>query len=143
VTVGDHDPQSQDGLGSLQSPSGAVSIQTVGHDVQDRSLDDPGGDRAFRFGIGAGVWQKQCHGHAVVLRELTGVHEPLGEQLPVSAAVVVLGIVIVADWLASREEFIAARLPAPGWSASRDEVRAHWHRAAAEAVRCRNRPLGC
>ncbi|MBT2207272.1 CRISPR-associated helicase Cas3' [Actinomadura sp. NEAU-AAG7] len=86
-----------------------------------------------RDGVGKGAWRQQCEAHAQVLQELTGAYEPLGERLAIPAGVVVLGIVIVADWLASQEEFISARLPAPGWRATQAEVRAHWERAVAEA----------
>ena len=91
--------------------------------------------RSSRPGIGKGVWEEQCRAHAVVLRELTGAREVLHERLPVPAAIVVLGIVIVADWLASQESFITARMPGPTWTASPDELRAHWERAVADAPR--------
>ncbi|MFD0857246.1 CRISPR-associated helicase Cas3' [Actinomadura adrarensis] len=93
-------------------------------------LADP---RGSRDGIGTGVWEEQCRAHAIVLRELTGAEEPLVERLPVPAAVVVLGIVIVADWLASQEEFIAARIPPAAWVGSPEELQAHWQGAVAVA----------
>jgi|GEM_PF-849251 len=86
-----------------------------------------------RPGVGRGVWEEQCRAHAAVLRELTGAREVLRERLPVPVAVVVLGIVIVADWLASQESFIVARMPGEGWEASPEELRAHWERAVADA----------
>jgi CRISPR-associated endonuclease/helicase Cas3 len=46
--------------------------------------------------------------------------------VPAEVAVVVAGVVIVADWLTSQEEFIVPRLPGEGWSASSAEVGAHW-----------------
>ena len=89
--------------------------------------------RRSRPGIGEGVWEEQCRAHAAVLQELTGAREVLRERLPVAAAVVVLGIVIVADWLASQESFITARMPGPDWEASPNALRAHWERAVADA----------
>lgn len=101
-------------------------------------------DPRSRPGIGRGVWEEQCRAHAAVLRELTGAREVLRERLPVPAAVVVLGIVIVADWLASQESFITARMPKDGWEASPDELRAHWERAVADAPQVvRDAGLGC
>lgn len=89
--------------------------------------------RRSRPGIGDGIWEEQCRAHAAVLRELTGAREVLRERLPSAAAVVVLGIVIVADWLASQESFITARMPGPDWEASPSALRAHWERTVADA----------
>ncbi|SDH09631.1 CRISPR-associated endonuclease/helicase Cas3 [Sinosporangium album] len=99
--------------------------------MRRQELSDP----RSRPGIGEGVWEEQCRAHADVLRELTGADEALRERLPVPAAVVVLGIVIVADWLASQESFIIARMPKSGWEASPGELRAHWEVAVADAPR--------
>ncbi|QXJ25744.1 CRISPR-associated helicase Cas3' [Actinomadura graeca] len=86
-----------------------------------------------RDGLGEGAWRRQRAAHAGVLQELTGAYEPLTGRLTVPVGVMVLGIVIVADWLASQEEFICARLPVPGWAAGEAGLRAHWERAVAEA----------
>ncbi|SNS72279.1 CRISPR-associated helicase/endonuclease Cas3 [Actinomadura mexicana] len=86
-----------------------------------------------RDGVGEGIWAQQRRAHAEVLQKLTGAREALGERLPVPVAVVVIGVVIVADWLASQEEFICARLPSPEWETSEAELRAHWNRAVTEA----------
>ncbi|MFD0883241.1 CRISPR-associated helicase Cas3' [Streptosporangium algeriense] len=90
-------------------------------------------DPRSRPGIGRGAWEEQCRAHAATLRELTGADEALRERLPVPTAVVVLGIVIVADWLASQESFITARMPGPGWKAAPSELRAHWEKSVADA----------
>ncbi|MDL4770751.1 CRISPR-associated helicase Cas3' [Actinomadura xylanilytica] len=129
---------------ALGYPAGETARRDVGHQIAQllgghhgrfcaalrrQELKNP---RA-REGVGDGVWEEQCRAHARVLEDLTGAHEPLRERLDVPVAVVVIGIVIVADWLASQEEFISARIPAQGWGASPVEVRAHWERAVADA----------
>nr|WP_299536802.1 CRISPR-associated helicase Cas3' [uncultured Streptomyces sp.] len=53
--------------------------------------------------------------------------------LPAGSAVVVSGLVVVADWLASRTSAIQPRIPAPGWSGTAAEVDAHWKGAVLAA----------
>ncbi|WP_240808261.1 CRISPR-associated helicase Cas3' [Actinomadura geliboluensis] len=130
-------------LRGLGYPGGAVARRDVAHQIAQllgghhgrfcpalsrSELRDP-----RRDGLGEGVWRQQCEAHVRVLQKLTEAHEPLRERLALPVAVVVLGIVIVADWLASQEEFISVRMPASGWEATQSEVRAHWERAVAEA----------
>lgn len=108
--------------------------------IRSRELNSP----RSRPGIGKGVWEEQCRAHAAALQELTGAREALRERLPVAAAIVVLGIVIVADWLASQESFIVARMPVPDWEATPSALRAHWDRAVADAPQVvRAAGLGC
>ncbi|MFE5327219.1 CRISPR-associated helicase Cas3' [Embleya sp. NPDC056575] len=89
--------------------------------------------RAERAGLGDGAWASQSHAHARVLRTLTGAHAVPPGPLPVAPTVVLAALVMVADWLASQDDFIRERIPYLGWTASDDEVSAHWERAVADA----------
>ncbi|WP_067473442.1 CRISPR-associated helicase/endonuclease Cas3 [Actinomadura hibisca] len=89
--------------------------------------------RQSKDGLGEGVWEAQSRAHATVLQQLTGAQDPLVEHLPVPVIVVVLGMIITADWLASQEAFISERLPPPGWEATPDAIRAHWECSVADA----------
>ncbi|WP_433464004.1 CRISPR-associated helicase Cas3' [Spirillospora sp. CA-128828] len=130
-------------LREMGYPVGAVARRDVGHQIAQllgghhgrfcAALSRAELRNPRRDGVGEGRWARQRRAHAEVLRRLTGAHEALGERLPVPVAVVVTGIVIVADWLASQEEFIRARLPAWGWEPSSGDLRAHWDRGVAEA----------
>lgn len=130
-------------LRELGYPAGARARQDVGHQIAQllgghhgrfcAALTGAELRNPLRDGLGEGAWEQQRRVHAEVLRELTEAYEPLGERLSAAEAVVVAGIVIVADWLASQEEFILARLPSAGWEASPDALRAHWERVVAEA----------
>ncbi|MFI5690093.1 CRISPR-associated helicase Cas3' [Streptomyces sp. NPDC051636] len=84
-------------------------------------------------GLGLGVWEEQCRAHAEVVRRMTGSAVVPPRHLPASVAVVVAGLVIVADWLASQEVFIAQRMPASGWSADDEGLLAHWERSVKDA----------
>ncbi|MEV4251604.1 CRISPR-associated helicase Cas3' [Spirillospora sp. NPDC049652] len=100
--------------------------------LKRQELRDP---RGAREGIGAGTWEEQCRAHVAALQRLTGATDPLATRLSPPVAVLVTGLVIVADWLASQESFIRARMPGPGWAASDAELDAHWARAVADAPR--------
>ncbi|MFC5186064.1 CRISPR-associated endonuclease Cas3'' [Actinomadura harenae] len=98
--------------------------------LKRRELRDP---RGARDGVGKGPWEEQCRAHVAVLQRLTGASQALSARLSAPVAVVVTGLVIVADWLASQESFIRARMPGPGWSASDQDLEAHWAQAVADA----------
>ncbi|WP_367436116.1 CRISPR-associated helicase Cas3' [Streptomyces celluloflavus] len=86
--------------------------------------------------LGGSGWQGQRVAHAEALRRLTGCSAddmPSG-LLPAPAAVVLLGLVVVADWLVSPEEVIIARLPAEGWRAGDEALREHWALAVVGAA---------
>ena len=128
---------------ALGYPASATVRRHVGHQIAQllgghhgrfcAALTRPELREPWRNGMGKGAWDDQRQAHVEVLRELTGADQALREHLPVPTAVVVLGIVIVADWLASQEEFISARIPPRGWAATPDELRAHWERVVADA----------
>ncbi|MFC9457103.1 CRISPR-associated helicase Cas3' [Streptomyces sp. NPDC056983] len=84
-------------------------------------------------GLGSGQWEAQCRAHAAAVRRVTGAETPAAAPLPTAVAVVVAGIVVIADWLASQESFIAERVPADGWGADDQALRAHWIRSTHDA----------
>ncbi|MBM9507990.1 CRISPR-associated endonuclease Cas3'' [Actinacidiphila acididurans] len=88
--------------------------------------------------LGAGGWEVQRREHVAALREVLGHPEggPTGAGLSVQAAVVVAGLVVVADWLASQDDFVVrqqAADAADGGLGTMEALRAHAGRAAAEA----------
>ena len=79
--------------------------------------------------LGMGGWAQERREHVALLRDLLGVPAvPQVEAVPVACAVVIAGLVIVADWLASQEHVVEERLtawfgrPEPGTPGA---VRAH------------------
>ncbi|MFE1781291.1 CRISPR-associated helicase Cas3' [Streptomyces sp. NPDC059506] len=87
-------------------------------------------------GLGGPGWSGQRRSHAEAVRDLVGagLETPVPQGvLPAEVAVVLLGLVVVADWLASQEHVISRRLPASGWQADREELRDHWQAAVADA----------
>ncbi|EYT84290.1 helicase [Streptomyces sp. Tu 6176] len=79
--------------------------------------------------LGSGAWTRERREHVALLRELLGNPPvPQVEAVPVASAVVIAGLVIVADWLASQEHVVEERLtawfnrPEPGTPGA---VRAH------------------
>lgn len=102
---------------------------------QGRSVFDPLRDYPE---LGAGGWETQRREHVVALREVMGhpVEVATGAGLTVPVAVVIAGLVIVADWLASQDDFVMrqqAAATADGGLGTPDSLRAHAARAAAEA----------
>lgn len=96
--------------------------------------------------LGAGGWVEQRREHMDALRELlgcrdipTGVSDSIGSgrKMPVALAVVVAGLVIVSDWLASQEHAITAQQHAAetdsGGLGTPASLRAHAQRAGAMA----------
>ncbi|MFG2895076.1 CRISPR-associated helicase Cas3' [Streptomyces sp. NPDC048248] len=85
--------------------------------------------------LGGPGWEAQRVAHAEAVRRLVGVgaEDVVVGPLPAHVAVVVLGLVVVADWLASQEGAISPRLPVEGWAADEVGLAAHWWTAVAEA----------
>ncbi|WP_345944000.1 CRISPR-associated helicase Cas3' [Streptomyces sp. SID3212] len=106
---------------------------------------DPVGDHPE---LGVGGWEAQRREHVAALREVLGhpAAVPAGARLPVEVAVVVAGLVVVADWLASQDSFVVRQqsdATAGGGLGSLDALRDHATRAAAEApALLRNAGLG-
>ena len=79
--------------------------------------------------LGRGGWAQERREHVLLLRELLSEPAvPQVEAVPVACAVVVAGLVILADWLASQDHVVEERLtawfgrPGPG---TPEAVRAH------------------
>ncbi|WP_370422416.1 CRISPR-associated endonuclease Cas3'' [Streptomyces sp. QH1-20] len=84
-------------------------------------------------GLGGPGWAAQRTAHAGVVRRLTGGVEVPGAPLPAHVAVQLLGLIVVADWLASQEQVIEGRLPGVEWRADDATLRSHWDTAVSEA----------
>ncbi|MGA5321609.1 CRISPR-associated helicase Cas3' [Streptomyces seoulensis] len=84
---------------------------------------------SYRIGLGGADWAEQRAVHFAELRRVTGAWAVPKRGLPAELAVVVTGLVIVADWLASQTEAIVAVMPAPEWRGTPDEVDEHWELA--------------
>ncbi|MFG3398561.1 CRISPR-associated helicase Cas3' [Streptomyces parvus] len=92
----------------------------------------------YNPGLGRGGWADQRQVHFDELRRVTGAFAVPQGGLPAGLAVVVAGLVVVADWLASQTSVIEPRIPGPGWSGAAAEIDAHWQgarKAAAEVVK--------
>lgn len=102
---------------------------------EGRSVFDPLRDHPE---LGAEGWEVQRREHVASLREVLGHPDvvPVGAGLSVQVAVVVAGLVVVADWLASQDDFVVrqqAADAASGGLGTAESLRAHAARAAAEA----------
>ncbi|MFF2326486.1 MULTISPECIES: CRISPR-associated helicase Cas3' [unclassified Streptomyces] len=92
----------------------------------------------YNPGLGKRGWAGQRRAHFQELRRAMGAFTVPLSGLPAGLAVVVSGLVVVADWLASQTSAIEPRIPGPGWSGTAAEVDAHWRaavKAAPELVR--------
>ncbi len=83
----------------------------------------------YNPGLGRGGWADQRQVHFDELRRVTGAFAVPQGGLPAGLAVVVAGLVVVADWLASQTSVIEPRIPGPGWSGAAAEIDAHWQGA--------------
>nr|WP_249924722.1 CRISPR-associated endonuclease Cas3'' [Streptomyces californicus] len=73
-------------------------------------------------GLGAGDWERQRRAHADEVRRVVGgTVVPQGRMTP-GAAVVLTGLVILSDWLASTEGEIRARLREATWAGAPDDL---------------------
>nr|WP_324610465.1 MULTISPECIES: CRISPR-associated endonuclease Cas3'' [unclassified Streptomyces] len=81
-------------------------------------------------GLGEQGWAEQRRQHFIELRRVVGaVALPKG-GLPAELSVVVAGLIVVADWLASQTDWIKPLLPATGWKATPQALNEHWARAS-------------
>ncbi|MEV4679940.1 CRISPR-associated helicase Cas3' [Streptomyces kurssanovii] len=87
----------------------------------------------YNPGLGKEGWAGQRLAHFKELRRAMGAFAVPLRGLPAGLAVVVTGLVVVADWLASQTSAIETRIPGPGWSGTAAEVDAHWQAAVAAA----------
>ncbi|MEV6013469.1 CRISPR-associated endonuclease Cas3'' [Streptomyces sp. NPDC051976] len=88
--------------------------------------------------LGGGGWEAQRREHTATLRAVLG-HPvvPAGAGLSVQASVVVAGLVVVADWLASQDDFVVRQqaAAAAGGLSAMGALGAHAARAAKQAPR--------
>ncbi|MFD8782560.1 CRISPR-associated helicase Cas3' [Kitasatospora sp. NPDC059599] len=78
-------------------------------------------------------WRGQRLAHAFAVRRTVGADKALESVLPGPLAVVIAGVVVVADWLASQVDLIEPRMPAQDWPADDAALAGHFARAAAAA----------
>lgn len=83
---------------------------------------------AYRSGLGGEGWSDQRQAHFNELRRVTGGWGVPERGLPAELAVIVIGLVVVADWLASQTEAIVSLLPPVGWRGTPEEIDEHWER---------------
>ncbi|MEV7783156.1 CRISPR-associated helicase Cas3' [Kitasatospora sp. NPDC088351] len=102
-----------------------------GKALEVRKLARP---NAYQPGLGtAASWREQRLAHAGAVRRVTGVVGVPGGVLPGWAVVVVSGLVVVADWLASQADVIVGRIPPEGWVAGGVALEEHFRVAVAAA----------
>ncbi|MEU4496962.1 CRISPR-associated endonuclease Cas3'' [Streptomyces sp. NPDC023998] len=123
--------------GGARAPVAHWVAQLLGghHGMFGASLSARQVERAsqYRAGLGEEGWDEQRRIHLGELRRVTG-----GSAVPVAGlsaelAVVLTGLVITADWLASQTHAIEALLPDGSWCGSAGDVDGHWLRACAAA----------
>lgn len=83
----------------------------------------------YNPGLGQCGWAEQRQVHFAELRRVTGAYAVPQGGLPAGLAVVVAGLVVVADWLASQASVIEPRIPGLGWAGTMAEIDAHWQGA--------------
>lgn len=88
---------------------------------------------AYQPGLGGEGWAAQRRIHFEELRRLTGGYAVPQSALPAELAVVVSGLVVVSDWIASQTEAILPLMPAPGWCGTPPELDTHWVQTLAAA----------
>ncbi|WP_369153683.1 CRISPR-associated endonuclease Cas3'' [Streptomyces sp. R17] len=85
--------------------------------------------------LGTGGWEEQRRVHFDEVRRVTGAASvPRGRMTP-GAAVVLTGLVVLSDWLASIEVEIQARLRQEGWAGAPEDLDAYWQIAREAALR--------
>ncbi|MFE0200487.1 CRISPR-associated endonuclease Cas3'' [[Kitasatospora] papulosa] len=123
--------------GGSGAPVAHWAAQLLGghHGVFGSALRPRRVERASQYqpGLGEEGWAEQRRMHLGELRRVTG-----GSAVPVAGlsaelAVVMAGLVITADWLASQTPAIEAVLPDSSWQGSPADVDRHWRRACAAA----------
>ncbi|MGW2886435.1 CRISPR-associated helicase Cas3' [Streptomyces griseoruber] len=83
----------------------------------------------YQPGLGGDGWDAQRRAHFGELQRVTGAWAVPERGLPAELAVIITGMVVVADWLASQTEAIVPLLPTASWQGSPDEIDAHWGRS--------------
>lgn len=89
---------------------------------------------AYQPGLGGEGWAVQRRAHFGELRRVTGAWAGPERGLSAELAVIVTGLVVVADWLASQTEAIVPLLPPAGWRGTPEEIDEHWERTQKAAL---------
>ncbi|MFJ2565735.1 CRISPR-associated endonuclease Cas3'' [Streptomyces sp. NPDC087568] len=87
----------------------------------------------YQAGLGEEGWAGQRRLHFEELRRVTGGHAVPASALSADLAVVLAGLVITADWLASQTHAIESVRPPVSWQGGPGEIDAHFQRAQAAA----------
>lgn len=90
-------------------------------------------------GLGEEGWTEQRRAHFYAVRRVLGAEEVPSSGLPAELAVVIAGMVVVADWLASQVSAVQRLLPPLGWRGSPEQLDAHFARSGREAEDLRRR----
>ncbi|MFF0296304.1 type I-E CRISPR-associated protein Cse1/CasA [Kitasatospora sp. NPDC004614] len=102
-----------------------------GRALRQKEVANP---EAYLPGLGtAAGWREQRLAHAEAVRRVVGGDAVPAGGLPGWAAVVVIGLVVVADWLASQVEVIEGRIPGPKWIADNQSLQGHFEAACGSA----------
>ncbi|EDY43242.1 CRISPR-associated helicase Cas3, core [Streptomyces sp. SPB074] len=99
-------------------------------EMDQRFLRNP---RGLAPGLGGGFWEEQARRHVRAALRVTQPVAPLAEMLPAETAVIVCGLIVLADWLASQADFIKSRMPDVSWLATESALDEHWRSAVAAA----------
>lgn len=98
---------------------------------------------AYQEGLGEEGWAEQRRAHLLEVRRITGADAVPRHCLSAELAVVVTGLVVVADWLASQTEAIEPMIPGADWRGTPGELDTHWQLTAKAAIgRVRDAQLG-
>ncbi|MGW1177412.1 CRISPR-associated helicase Cas3' [Kitasatospora sp. NPDC002543] len=120
-----------------QSPAHQIAQLLGGHHgcfaepLLVKEVVNPSG---YQPGLGSAEgWREQRLAHAHAVRRAVGGETALESVLPGELAVVVAGLVVVADWLASQVDVIEPRMPGEGWRGGDADLAEHFRVAAAAA----------
>ncbi|WP_165987948.1 CRISPR-associated helicase Cas3' [Streptomyces sp. YIM 98790] len=95
-----------------------------------KHVNNPAG---YQEGLGGPGWETQRRIHFDEVRAIVGANHAPDKLLSADIAVVLTGLVITADWLASQTGWIIPRIPPADWRGSRSDLQAHWEAALAKA----------
>jgi CRISPR-associated endonuclease/helicase Cas3 len=88
----------------------------------------------YQPGLGEDGWAQERRTHFGELRRVTGAYSMPAKGLPAELAVVVSGLVVIADWLASQTDVIERHLlPIDGWRGRPEELDDHWRKSVGVA----------
>ncbi|MFF4381600.1 CRISPR-associated helicase Cas3' [Kitasatospora sp. NPDC001547] len=120
-----------------KSPAHQIAQLLGGHHgcfapaLQVKEINNPSG---YQPALGtAEGWRDQRLAHAHAVRRTVGAGKPLESVLPGELAVVIAGLVVVADWLASQVDVIEPRMPGEDWKTGDSELAEHFETAAEAA----------